>query len=93
MEFRKHKVYPKAPIEESFEVTGKGPLGIKLIDINKGDDRYEEYRSRLVAKEINMDEREKIYLPRHHHSRRSRYYSYWQLLRVWDIRNDDELME
>ena len=48
-----HKAYDKVPITESWEVTGKGPIGSRWIDINKGDDDKPEYRSRLVAKEIN----------------------------------------
>ena len=54
-EFRKHKVYIKVPIEECYQVTGKGPLGIRWIDINKGDDVNPEYRSRLVAQEVKRD--------------------------------------
>ena len=60
-EFRKHNVYVKVPIEECYQVTGKGPLGIRWIDINKGDDEYEEYRSRLVAKEIKHDKRDDLF--------------------------------
>ena len=39
--FRQHNVYLKVPIEECYQVTGKGPLGLKWIDINKGDDEFE----------------------------------------------------
>ena len=60
-EFRKHNVYLKVPIEECYQVTGKGPLGIRWIDINKGDDEFEEYRSRLVAKEIKFDRRADLF--------------------------------
>ena len=48
-----HKAYDKVPISESWEVTGKAPIGCRWIDINKGDDENPDYRSRLVAKEIN----------------------------------------
>ena len=54
-EFRKHGVYIKASIEECYKVTGKAPLKIRWIDINKGDEENEEHRSRLVAKEIKRD--------------------------------------
>ena len=33
-------------------MTGKQPIGCKWIDINKGDAKNPNYRSRLVAKEI-----------------------------------------
>ena len=62
-EFRKHNVYLKVPIEECYQVTGKGPLGLKWIDINKGDDECEQYKSRLVAKEIKFDKREDLFAP------------------------------
>ncbi len=60
-EFRKFNVYVKRPISECYEVTGKAPLGIRWIDINKGDDLVEELRSRLVAKEIKRDKREDLF--------------------------------
>lgn len=52
-QFRKHTVYVKRPLKESYEVTGKGPIGVRWIDINKGDAADEEYRARLVAQEVN----------------------------------------
>ena len=56
-------MYLKVPIEECYQVTGKGPLGLKWIDINKGDDEFEQYKSRLVAKEIKFDKREDLFAP------------------------------
>ena len=60
-EFHKHTVYRKVPIRESWEKTGKAPLDIRWIDINKGDEENQEYRSRLVAKKIKMDKREDLF--------------------------------
>ena len=60
-EFRKHKVYLKVPIEECYQVIGKGPLGITWIDIIKGDEEYEEYRSRLVGNENCRGTEEALY--------------------------------
>ena len=54
-EFGKHKVYFKVPLAKCVAETGKKPLGIRWVDVNKGDGRNPEYRSRLVAKEIKMD--------------------------------------
>ena len=47
-----HQVYVKRSIRECIETTGKLPIGIRWVDINKGDDSDPEYRFRLVAKEI-----------------------------------------
>ena len=48
-----HKAYGKVPISEAIRVTGKQPIGCRWIDISKSHDENPEYRSRLVAKEIN----------------------------------------
>ena len=40
------------------EKTGRNPIGVKWVDVNKGDERRPEYRSRLVAKEVKRDKRE-----------------------------------
>ena len=59
-EFFKHGVYEQVPIEECYEQTGKSPIGVRWVDVNKGDKINPEYRSRLVAKEIKIDERRSI---------------------------------
>ena len=56
-----HQVYEKVPVEECWQSTGKGPLKVRWIDINKGDEVNREYRSRLVAKEIKTDKREDLF--------------------------------
>ena len=61
VEFRKHGVYVKVPIQRCWDETGKDPIGVRWVDINKGDDEDPEYRSRLVAQEINMDKREDLF--------------------------------
>ena len=38
-----------------WDKTGKAPIGVRWVDINKGDKIHPEYRSRLVAKEIKKD--------------------------------------
>ena len=51
--FKKHGVYVKVPISRCWQLTGKAPIKVRWIDINKGDSINPNYRSRLVAKEIN----------------------------------------
>ena len=60
-EFRKHNVYTKTSLEECWRKTGKAPIGTRWIDINKGDEKTPEYRSRLVAKEINTHKRDDLF--------------------------------
>ena len=56
-----HNAYEKRPITECWHVTGKAPIGCRWIDINKGDDEHPEYRSRLVAKEINRSPSDEMF--------------------------------
>jgi len=60
-EYKQHGVYEKGPIEQCWERTDKAPIPVRWIDINKGDKLNPEYRSRLVAKEIKMDNREDLF--------------------------------
>ena len=57
MEVDKHKVYVKVPVSECWEKTGKRQIKTRWIDINKGDKVNPEYRSRLVAKDLNDGKR------------------------------------
>ena len=47
------KVYKKVPKTRCFEVTGKAPIGVRWVDVNKQGDDDPLYRSRLVAKDFN----------------------------------------
>ena len=49
-QFAKHRVHTKVPIQQCYDSTGKAPIKIRWIHINKGDEDNREYRSRLVAK-------------------------------------------
>ena len=60
-EYRKHGVYFKVPKEQCRQRTGKEPIPVRWIDINKGDEENPEYRSRLVAKEIKRDQRDDMF--------------------------------
>ena len=57
--FKKLGVYTKVSREKCMKETGKKPIQVRWIDVNKGDDLSPIYRSRLVAKEfktnINLD--------------------------------------
>ena len=59
--FKKFGVYTKRPLKECWDETGKGPIKVKWVDINKGDTEREEYRSRLVAMEIALNKREDLF--------------------------------
>ena len=40
--FKEKKVYTKVPIEKAWEPTGKGPVGVRWVDVNQGDDDEQE---------------------------------------------------
>ena len=56
-EFKKHGVYVKVPRQQCIDQTGKAPIKVRWLDINKGDEFRPECRSRLVAQEIRHDNR------------------------------------
>ena len=60
-EFKEHTVYVKRPTSECWEKTGSGPVGVKWIDINKGDEEKQKLRSRLVAQEFNTNKADSIF--------------------------------
>ena len=49
---RRQQVFKKDPFEEYYSNTGHGPISLKWVDRNKGDNERPNYRSRLVAREI-----------------------------------------
>ena len=51
--FKQMGVYDKVAIQEAYDVTGKAPIAVRWVDVNKGDSQSPKYRSRLVAKEFN----------------------------------------
>ena len=61
IEIQKHVVYEKVPLTDCWDNTGHAPINTRWIDVNKGDVINPQYRSRLVAKEINTHKRDDIF--------------------------------
>ena len=59
--FKDMSVYRKVPREKCWQVTGKGPIQVRWADVNKGDGRAPNYRSRLVAKEFKTSVNPDLY--------------------------------
>ena len=57
----KMSLYTKVPVEECCKKTGRAPITVRWIDINKGDKKDPNYRSRLVAREINTHKRDDLF--------------------------------
>ena len=45
-------VWVKRPKDEARRKTGKGPISVRWVDVNKRDDMNPRYRSRLVARQM-----------------------------------------
>ncbi len=59
--FKQMGVYIKVGVDECWAVTGKKPIAVRWIDINKGDEARPNYRSRLVAKEFRTNVNPELY--------------------------------
>ena len=58
---RKMNLYKKVPPKQCYERIGKGPITIRWVDVKKGDNINPNYRSRLVAREINPHKRDDLF--------------------------------
>ena len=60
-ELAKRNVYTRVPVEQCGDRTGRAPIGTRWADVTKGDEKNPDYRSRLVAQEINDKKRECLF--------------------------------
>ena len=61
--FEAKKVWQKRAFEEARRRTGKPPITVRWVDVNKGDDVNPNIRSRLVARQIRQPGEEAIFAP------------------------------
>ena len=61
--FLAKEVWMKRPRSEAYRNTGKRPMSVKWVDVNKGDDLSPNYRSRLVARDIRLPGEQAIFAP------------------------------
>ena len=61
--FKAKGVWEKRPIAESRRVTGKPPISVRWVDVNKGDNDNPNIRSRLVARQIRQAGEDAIFAP------------------------------
>ena len=53
--FQKQGVYEKVKRAVCYGRTGRAPVKVRWVDVNKGDEQNPDYRSRLVAMEFKTD--------------------------------------
>ena len=61
--FASKNVWYLRPRTEAYQKTGRSPITVKWIDVNKGDDENPNYRSRLVAREIRLPGEDPLFAP------------------------------
>ena len=49
---KEREVYVKRPLQECWDVTHRAPISLRWVDTNKGDDEFENDRSRVVVREL-----------------------------------------
>ena len=47
-------VYEEVDEKECWKMVQRGPISVRWVDVNKGDDSCPNYRSRLVAREVRQ---------------------------------------
>ena len=57
------EVWEKRPIGEARRVTGKPPITVRWVDVNKGDNTCPNIRSRLAARQIRQAGEDAIFAP------------------------------
>ena len=60
-EVRTFEVYRKVSIQQCWNETGKNPIGVRWVDVNKGDNENPEIRCRITAKEFNNNKRDDLF--------------------------------
>ena len=61
--FNAKQVWQKRPVGEARRVTGKPPISVRWVDVNKGDNQCPNIRSRLVARQIRQAGEDAIFAP------------------------------
>ena len=54
--FHQKGVWVKRPMDRARAVTGKPPITVRWVDVNKGDEQSPNYRSRLVARQMKCQD-------------------------------------
>ena len=61
--FQSKGVWDLRNLQEAWARTGRPPISVRWVEVNKGDDEHPNYRSRLVAREIRMAGGDAIFAP------------------------------
>ena len=56
-------MWEKCEHAEALARTGRKPITVRWVDVNKGDDDNPNYRSRLVAREVRRKRKDPMFAP------------------------------
>ena len=61
--FESKEVWRRVPIAEAWKTSGRPPVTVRWVDVNKGDDESPDIRSRLVARQIRYAGEDPMFAP------------------------------
>ena len=61
--FEMKNVWNRVPVQEAWKVSGRPPITVRWVDVNKGDDEFPDIRSRLVARQIRSANEDPMFAP------------------------------
>ena len=61
--FEMKNVWNRVPVQEAWKVSGRPPITVRWVDVNKGDDEFPDIRSRLVARQIRGANEDPTFAP------------------------------
>ena len=64
--FESKNVWQRVSIDEAWRISGRPPITVRWVDVNKGDDETPDIRSRLVARQIRGANEDPMFAPTPH---------------------------
>ena len=61
--FESKNVWQRVSIDEAWRISGRSPITVRWVDVNKGDDETPDIRSRLVARQIRGANEDPMFAP------------------------------
>ena len=61
--FEEKHVWRRVPIGQAVSISGRSPISVRWVDVNKGDDVTPDIRSRLVARQIRGANEDPLFAP------------------------------
>ena len=98
VEYSRNKgVWELRRISEALQRTGRRPISVRCVEVNKGDSMNPKTRSRLVAREIGGPGQEACFAPTPRMESLRTVLSYavsdieWQRLKTWDRKSEERM--